>query len=59
MLPIEDFQFVSLSVAKDKQGRLKWIEIEALLHQDSESVNGLAHVRAAAGEVHPICLNLA
>jgi len=49
--PLQDFNFVTLSIAKDKQARRKGIQFEGLLHQGRESVDGLAHVRRSGGEV--------
>ncbi len=59
MLPVQDLQLVAFPVAEDEQGRRKGVQVEPLLHQDSEAVDGLTHVGAATGKVDPGYLNLA
>lgn len=51
MLPVQDFKFVSLPIAKDKQALGEWIQFETLLNQGGQTVYRLAKVRVAAGYV--------
>lgn len=49
MLPVKDFKFVALPVAKDKQALGEGIQFEALLNQGGQTVYRLAKIRVAAG----------
>ncbi|MCY0870623.1 MAG: hypothetical protein OWT27_08560 [Firmicutes bacterium] len=51
MLPKQDLQFVALPIAKDEEARREGIQCKGLLHQGRKSVDGLAHVGMAAGEI--------
>ncbi|OME46837.1 hypothetical protein BSK59_28755 [Paenibacillus odorifer] len=42
MFPVEHFEFVALTVTKDKQTRRERIELKSLLNQGGQAVDGLA-----------------
>lgn len=54
MIPLKDFQFIPLPVAEGKEAAGKGIEIEAFPDQHRQSVDGLAEVSGARGEIDPI-----
>lgn len=56
MLPVKDLQLVPLTVAEDEQGRCEGVQVEPLLDQHGEAVDGFAHVRGATGQVDLIDL---
>ncbi|WP_238354162.1 hypothetical protein [Paenibacillus sp. 23TSA30-6] len=49
VLPIEHFEFVSLTVAENKQARSEGIELKPLLNQGGQPVDRFASIRAPAG----------
>jgi hypothetical protein len=52
-------QLVPLPVTEDEQGRREGIQVEPLLDQNDESIDGLAHVGTAAGQIDPIYVDIA
>ena len=42
VFPVENFEFVALTIAKDKEERGKWVEVEAFLDQGCQPVDRLA-----------------
>lgn len=51
MLPVQQFELVALTIAKDKQACGEGTEAEAFLHDRSQSVDRFAQVRCSAGEI--------
>nr|WP_236026178.1 hypothetical protein [Alicyclobacillus suci] len=51
MVPLQDFELVPLTIAKDEEAWRERIQGEHLLYKDCESVNGFPHVRYATGQV--------
>jgi hypothetical protein len=51
MIPIQDFDDGTLSVAKNKQVSGKGVEFHGLLNQDAKPVDGLAHIGAAHSQI--------
>ena len=52
VVPVQDFDDGALPVAKHKQVAGKRIKIHGLFDQDAKTVDGLAHIGAAHGQVH-------
>ena len=50
--PVESFNTVSLSAAKQKQCRLKGIHLELRAHHTGQAVNSASQIRIAAGDIH-------
>lgn len=51
VLPVQDLQLISFPIAEDEQGWRKGVQVEPLFNQNSKTVDGLAHVRSATGQV--------
>src|SRR5579862_5975077 len=50
-IPQEDLEFITTAVAEDEEASAEEIELEGVLHQGGEAVDGLAQVGTSTGEV--------
>ena len=48
-------QYHNIHDGKQKQRRLKWIQIELLLNNSCQSINGFAHICVTTGQVNFFC----
>ena len=52
VVPVQDFDDRALPIAKNKQVARKGIKIHGLLDQDGKTVDGLAHIGTAHGQIN-------
>jgi hypothetical protein len=52
-IPLENFEFIALSVAENKEAVGEGIQFETFFDKHRQPVNGLAQICSATGEINP------
>jgi len=55
VIPSQDLKLVASAVAEDKPAICEGIEVEGILDQGRQPINGLAHIRGPASQVNALC----
>ncbi|MEK3723300.1 hypothetical protein NST47_22240 [Paenibacillus sp. FSL H8-0034] len=51
MFPVQDFEFVALTIAENEQARGERIQPEPFLNESGEAVDRFTQIRAAASQI--------